>query len=124
MSAPNMILALDPGTTETGWVLFDGERVRDSGVRENAGTRQAVFVEPVPRDQLPNPLPTVSPQQKAALERLKKEARPLELCHVRGDRGGVESDAESIRAKDRSLRHARRLELVTKCGEGHREAVA
>lgn len=50
-----------------------------AGVRENAGTRQAVFVEPVPKDQLPNPLPTVSPQQKAALERLKKEDRPLEL---------------------------------------------
>src|SRR5581483_5834875 len=50
-----------------------------AGVRENAGTRQAVFVEPVPRDQLPNPLPTVSAQQKAALDRLKKEGRPVEL---------------------------------------------
>ena len=50
-----------------------------AGVRENAGTRQAVFVEPVPRDRLPNPLPTVSPQQKAALDRLKKENRPVEL---------------------------------------------
>jgi primosomal protein N' (replication factor Y) len=50
-----------------------------AGVRENAGTRQAVFVEPVPRDKLPNPLPTVSAQQKAALDRLKKEGRPIEL---------------------------------------------
>src|SRR5687767_13077030 len=50
-----------------------------AGVRENAGTRQAVFVEPVAKDQLPNPLPTVSPQQKAALDRLKKENRPLEV---------------------------------------------
>ncbi len=50
-----------------------------AGVRENAGTRQAVFVEPVGKDNLPNPLPTVSPPQKAALDRLKKENRPVEL---------------------------------------------
>lgn len=29
------ILALDPGTTETGWVLFDGRRVTSSGVQRN-----------------------------------------------------------------------------------------
>ena len=50
-----------------------------AGVRENAGTRQALFVEPVAKDQLPNPLPTVSPIQKTALDRLKKENRPVEL---------------------------------------------
>lgn len=50
-----------------------------AGVRENAGTRQAVFVEPVPKEELPNPLPAVTAAQKAALERLKKESRPLEL---------------------------------------------
>jgi hypothetical protein len=30
-----MILALDPGTTESGWVLFDGTTVADSGVSDN-----------------------------------------------------------------------------------------
>lgn len=29
------ILAIDPGTTESGWVLFHGERVVDSGVASN-----------------------------------------------------------------------------------------
>jgi hypothetical protein len=29
------ILALDPGTRETGWVLFDGKRVAYSGVQRN-----------------------------------------------------------------------------------------
>lgn len=32
----NVILALDPGTTQTGWVLFDGERVLEAGVMPNA----------------------------------------------------------------------------------------
>lgn len=32
----NLILALDPGTLETGWCIFDGERVCASGVEPNA----------------------------------------------------------------------------------------
>lgn len=31
-----MILAIDPGTTESGWALFDGKRALDSGVCDNA----------------------------------------------------------------------------------------
>lgn len=31
-----MILALDPGTSKTGVVLYDGERVLESGVMDNA----------------------------------------------------------------------------------------
>ncbi|MFM8272764.1 MAG: hypothetical protein ACKODX_10585 [Gemmata sp.] len=53
-----------------------------AGARDNAGTRVASFVEPVARAELPNPLPTVSPQQKAALERLKTENRPLEVVQL------------------------------------------
>jgi primosomal protein N' (replication factor Y) len=53
-----------------------------AGVREQAGTRIAAFVEPLPKDQLPNPLPTVTPQQKSALDKLKKEGRPLEILQL------------------------------------------
>src|SRR5262249_19605178 len=53
-----------------------------AGVREKAGTRVAAFVEPVPKDQLPNPLPSVTPQQKAALDKLKKEGRALEILQL------------------------------------------
>ena len=50
-----------------------------AGVRGHAGTRKAVFVEPVPHDQLPDPLPTVSPRQKAVLDLLRDAGEPLEL---------------------------------------------
>jgi primosomal protein N' (replication factor Y) len=53
-----------------------------AGVRENAGTRVAAFVEPVAKELLPNPLPTVTPQQKGALDKLKKEGRPLEITQL------------------------------------------
>ncbi len=32
----SLILAIDPGTTESGWVLYDGTRVLDSGVKPNS----------------------------------------------------------------------------------------
>lgn len=31
-----VILAIDPGTAQSGWVLFDGHRVHASGVEDNA----------------------------------------------------------------------------------------
>ena len=51
-----------------------------AGVRDKAGTKNVVFVQPTPRDELPNPLPTVTPKQKQALDRLKKEGKPLWTC--------------------------------------------
>ncbi|VTU25293.1 hypothetical protein H4CHR_01565 [Variovorax sp. PBS-H4] len=31
-----MILAIDPGTSQSGWCVYDGQRVADSGVTPNA----------------------------------------------------------------------------------------
>ncbi len=53
-----------------------------AGVRDNAGTRIAAFVESLPREKLPHPLPTVTPQQKAALDTLKRENRPIEVLQL------------------------------------------
>lgn len=36
------ILAIDPGTTQSGWVLYDGERVHSSGVEGNDAMLQRV----------------------------------------------------------------------------------
>jgi primosomal protein N' (replication factor Y) (superfamily II helicase) len=50
-----------------------------AGVRDKAGTKNVTFVQAVPKDDLPNPIPTVTPKQKLILERLREEAEPVEL---------------------------------------------
>jgi primosomal protein N' (replication factor Y) len=50
-----------------------------AAARDKAGTKPTVFVEPVPREELPDPVPTVTPKQKQALDRLRQEGRPMEL---------------------------------------------
>src|SRR5262245_8665039 len=50
-----------------------------AGVRDKAGTREATFVEAVPADTLPDPVPTVTAKQKQALEKLRAEPEPVEL---------------------------------------------
>lgn len=37
-----MILAIDPGPAESGWIVFDGQRVVWSGVAKNAGVLEVV----------------------------------------------------------------------------------
>ena len=32
-----MVIGIDPGTVQSGWCLFDGQRVLNSGVESNAG---------------------------------------------------------------------------------------
>jgi hypothetical protein len=44
------ILAIDPGTTESGWCIYDGARVLDSGVMGNAEMLYAI--PDVPADRL------------------------------------------------------------------------
>lgn len=50
-----------------------------AGVRDKAGTRPTAFVQVVPKSELPDPLPTVTPKQKQALEALRREDGPVEL---------------------------------------------
>ena len=39
-----LILAIDPGTTQSGWVLFDGRKVRGSGTSPNAHVLERIRV--------------------------------------------------------------------------------
>jgi len=50
-----------------------------SGAREQAGTRAAVFLEPVPERELPQPLPRLTAKQQAILEQLRRGGGPMEL---------------------------------------------
>jgi primosomal protein N' (replication factor Y) len=52
--------------------------VLPAGVRQQAGTRPVPLIELVPEALWPNPLPPLAAKQKALLELLKTEAKPLE----------------------------------------------
>lgn len=43
------ILAIDPGTTESGWCVYDGAQVVASGVFDNAGMLETVMDTPADR---------------------------------------------------------------------------
>src|SRR5262249_39697089 len=43
-----------------------------AGAKDRAGTRAAVFLEPVPEGELPQPPPTMTPKQLSALAELRK----------------------------------------------------
>src|SRR6476469_3094182 len=54
------------------------QAVLPAGVRDQAGTREAVFLEPVPEAELPTPLPDLTAKQALALEKSRKADGPLE----------------------------------------------
>jgi primosomal protein N' (replication factor Y) len=49
-----------------------------AGARDRAGTRERVFLQAVPRDELPKKQPKLSPRQTQAIELLRQEPRPIE----------------------------------------------
>jgi primosomal protein N' (replication factor Y) len=55
------------------------QAVLPAGVRDQAGTREAVFVEAVAESDLPTPLPSLTPKQTIALDKLRKSDTPLEV---------------------------------------------
>ena len=54
------------------------QAVLPAGVRDKAGMREAVFVEAVPENELPSPLPDLTTKQSGVLEKLRKEGYPME----------------------------------------------
>src|SRR5262249_37946648 len=50
-----------------------------AGAKERAGTRNLVFLEPVPESELPQPLPAITPKQATALEHLRSAGKALEV---------------------------------------------
>ncbi len=59
------------------------QAVLPAGVRDQAGTKEAIILEAVPEEALPNPLPKISEKQQQALDKLRKHGGPIEqrlLC--------------------------------------------
>ncbi len=80
-----------------------------AGVRDKAGTRNVTFVQAVPREELPDPLPTVTPKQKQALDRLKAASEPLELNALARQLGGAGA-IHALVTKGLAKKHAERIE--------------
>lgn len=83
-----------------------------AGVRENAGTRAAVFVTVVPQEELPDPLPTVTPKQKQVLDRLRAAGQPLEQSQLGRELGGTGAIAGLV-SKGLVRKFTERIERTT-----------
>jgi primosomal protein N' (replication factor Y) len=93
-----------------------------AGVRGHAGTRKAVFVEPVPQDQLPDPLPTVSPRQKAALDLLRDAGEPVELGRLAKLAGCGPAVVAGLVKKGLARKFAERVESNAELGTRNSES--
>ncbi len=81
-----------------------------AGVRENAGTKAVVFVEAVAKADLPNPLPSVTPKQKLALDRLKKEGQAMELNQLARIVGSGTSPISGLVSKGLVRKYSERID--------------
>ena len=81
-----------------------------AGVRENAGTKAVVFVEAVAKADLPNPLPSVTPKQKLALDRLKKEGKAMELNQLARIVGSGTSPISGLVSKGLVRKYSERID--------------
>jgi primosomal protein N' (replication factor Y) len=81
-----------------------------AGARNRAGTRSAIFVEPIPESLWPHPLPHLTPKQKSALECLCQQGEPIEprqLARLAHCSAGV---VASLVAKKLARRTVRRID--------------
>lgn len=58
------------------------QAVLPAGVRDQAGTRTVVFVEPLPTDQRPIPFPQLTPKQRVTWEHARQLDGPVEQAHL------------------------------------------
>lgn len=94
-----------------------------AGVRTNAGTKAAVFVAAVPSEELPNPLPTVTPKQKQILDRLREAGRPLEQSQIGRELGGTGAIAGLV-SKGLVRKFTERVERALEPEVPHTESAA
>jgi primosomal protein N' (replication factor Y) len=81
-----------------------------AGAKDRAGTRNSIFLEMVPENELPQPLPALTPKQAAALEQLRSAGKALEVHQLaRTARCGT-GPVEALIAKGVARRVVRRVD--------------
>jgi primosomal protein N' (replication factor Y) len=81
-----------------------------AGARNQAGTRNLSFVEAVPTDELPSPLPEITSKQAAVLEVLRQATGPVELRQLTRKAKCGSSPIEALVLKGLARRAQRRVE--------------
>lgn len=86
------------------------QAVLPAGVRDQAGTREAVFVEPVPESERPNPLPPLTAKQAQAWDKLRKLGGPVEQRRLCRDAGVGTAVVRTLIDKGLARKHVERVE--------------
>src|SRR4051812_42272249 len=86
------------------------QAVLPAGVRDQAGPREAVFVEPVPEADLPNPVPPLTTKQAHALDKLRKFDGPVEQRRLCRDAGVGPAVVRSLIDKGLARKYVERVE--------------
>ena len=86
------------------------QAVLPAGVRDQAGTREAVFVEAVPEAELPDPRPDLTAKQSHALEKLRKAGGPMEQRRLSREAAVGPTVIKSLIEKGFARRHVERIE--------------
>jgi primosomal protein N' (replication factor Y) len=81
-----------------------------AGVKDRAGTRAAVFLEPVPEADLPQPPPALTPKQLSALAELRKAGKPVEVRQLARNAKCGSAPIEALILKGVARRVVRRVE--------------
>lgn len=94
------------------------QAVLPAGVRDQAGTREAVFVEPVPEAESPDPIPSLTSKQSLVLDRLRKADGPVEQRRLCRDAGVGPGVVRSLIEKGLARRQVERVERLDAPADG------
>jgi primosomal protein N' (replication factor Y) (superfamily II helicase) len=81
-----------------------------AGARDQAGMRSASFVEAVPENEVPAPLPTLSPKQKIVRDLLRSAGKPIEVKRLARLAECGQAPIEALVEKKLARRAARRVD--------------
>jgi primosomal protein N' (replication factor Y) len=100
------------------------QAVLPAGVRDQAGTRETVFLEAIPESELPDPLPTLTPKQAHALDKLRKEGHPIEQRQLTRLAKCGAGPITVLLAKGMVRKHIERIERMPIFAGGERQESA